>query len=233
MPLDANDLAQIQKLITDSGAKSKDGKFTLDYVIVAVQQLAKQTKTTLADYDKRLTAPPDKKTEPDDNKKGETDLEKMSRAEFASHLQKEFAGEVKTLIEPILSGFSTLKNETGRTRLEIDVSEAEEKFGDLWDFEDEIKHELKRRPDLSVDEAYHLAKANNPDKTKEVDEKTQKAKNEAEKKEEDEKANEFLGFTPTSGKYAPDKAMDADKAASAAWDSTVKGTPAEKMLIAN
>lgn len=235
MPLDANDLEQIKKLISETGPKTKDGKFSLDDLVVAVQHLSKQTKSRFDEYDKKITTvtPPRPSDKKEDDKSDDVDLEKMSRADFANHLRKTFTGDLKSVLEPVLRGFDGVRTEAGRTRLELDVSEAEEKYPDLWDFEDEIKAELKQRPDLSVDEAYHLARAHNPDKTKEVVEKQEKESKLAKEKEEADKAADFLGFTPTSGKYAVDKVMDPDKAASTAWDATVKGTPAEKLLSVN
>lgn len=162
------------------------------------------------------------------------DLETMDRSQFAAHI-------VKTVQKDVVAPLQATLTQSGKR---IEVSEAKqqletalEKHGDFMEFREGIATVVKENPNLSLDQAYVLAKNAAPEKVKELDdaaavEAAEKKKvADADKPQIRQFSNElpFGGLTPTSGVVTTDENMDSRKAGNVAWEkvSAKLGQPAE------
>lgn len=145
------------------------------------------------------------------------DLENMNRQEYTQFLLGEFGKLVDSKLKPLSEEFSDARAGVERRFAKQDIDSAAEKYSDFDKFQGEIAEQLKRRPDLSIEEAYVLARLHNSEKASESDKEAQSAAEEARKKAEAEKAESFGGILPTSGRVRSSESMDSEKAANAAW----------------
>jgi len=176
-------------------------------------------KTIVADNKKA-----NKEANDDVDRNKDVDLEKMDRKELIEHSTSNILKEVKSQFDTITKD---LKEEISATSkivqtnsLTDQLAKARSKFSDLDEYQDEIGDQAKLHPGLSVENLYHLAKANNPDKVGELNEIMKKEK----EKEEKEKAPKFGGLTPTSSLEKSDSGkMDKKEAGEDAWEKTMGG----------
>lgn len=161
--------------------------------------------------------PAPKKDAPDDDA---VDIELLSRAQFKEHMLKDVE---KRVLEPILERLgkneSTIEAKYARDELEKLAG----KHPELWDFSDELKNTLNKYPDLSMEEAYILAKHAAPEKVKKLDDTAKAKENEKSTDQAKKEKARFGGLFPTSGKTAPSKRLNPKDAAEAAWESTGAG----------
>lgn len=165
------------------------------------------------------------------------DLETMDRAQYAQFIVNKVVKEIGKVIEPVEARAQNAELTATAEALTRQVNATAEKYEDFWQWKDEIKALAKESPGLSPERLYKLARAENPDKAKDVDEKLAK---EREKKGQtgDRQTQSrgtdgkfkvrFGGFTPNgSGGETGNRKMSPSEAASAAWDMVTAelGTP--------
>lgn len=155
-------------------------------------------------------------TTTDDN---EVDVDALDNRGLLKHM----TGEISKLLEPIQKQLSHSDTKIEQTRASSEVEKAASSYNDFYDFKGEIEERIKANPNLSVDDAYHLAKVHNPEKVIALQEAAQKI--EDDKKEEDKKEEKsaFGGLLPTSTIGEPNQRMEAKEAANNAWDETMAG----------
>jgi hypothetical protein len=155
------------------------------------------------------------------------DLENLSRAEFAQYL----IGTIqKGVIEPIKE---ERKQDTVRAQqadLARQAKEVHDKYADFNSWHDEMRDNIKAHPGMTIERAYKLARAENPEKAEEVDVETGKKEKEREGKVKKAAPKEdiiFGGLTPTStltsSSNKENGGMSVKEAANAAWDSVQMG----------
>jgi hypothetical protein len=219
---------------TDKGTTDKDadkptGDVSHDQLVQAVRWLVANGQQMGAKIEAIGTAPvKDAVKDPDPEPEPEAaDLEGMSRADF----MKAIVGAVKTqLTDPMSKQFADADDQHERRGIQTDIDKAAVKYGDFWDWQVEARKILNDKPNLSIDEAYHLARATNPEKLQTMQTEAEKKVN-AEKDSEKEKRDlEYGGLLPTSGKSKPNEKMEIDKAADVAWEEVMGGTPYDKMV---
>lgn len=138
----------------------------------------------------------DPKPDPDPD---EADLERLSRKDFSNFLVQKISKEV---IDPLAARLDEGDKQGKLTDLNRQVEEAKKKYSDFDEFftKEGMGAILKGNPSLSIDDAYQLAKARDPEKVKALQDKAKKEEEEKKAKEEDDESQIPQGFFPTSGK---------------------------------
>lgn len=232
------------------GGENKEGgkrEFTLEDVVRGLQYIAQQVKYVntrvdsleeagIAQPSKENAQPPAQSDAPpkqDDSPKqlSDRDLETMSQAELHRYTVESVINSVKTdLLGPLVKRFASTEDNFERRLISKDLDEIEEREPLFTHLRGEVKQILEKHPDLTLDEAYGLARHAAKDKV----EQYEKAQQEAEAKEasEQQKARdaEYGGLLPTSGNLEGVDNMDMDKAAEIAWEKSISGTPFEQLL---
>jgi len=103
-------------------------------------------------------------------------------------------------------------------RDEIDKIKTSHKDFDEW--RSEVSEQIKANGQLSIEDALTLARAKNPDKSKELDAKYNPAK-----PEPFDASKGFFGFGPSASVDAKADKMDAKQAAETAWNETMANLP--------
>lgn len=212
-----------------SGGAKKE--FTNEQVLTAVVALGQQFKTfkeSVEDEIKTLKKGSDKPKDKSDAATPPTaseatlddaKLETMSRRQLVDLILGRVGKVVEEKIKPIGESLETTREETLRNDLKAQLKDASEKYEDFWSFRDETQAILKRHPDLSIEDAYHLAKSGNPEKVAKLEDE-RKVKEEEDRKDSkrDKESSKFGGFLPTSGVTRRSEQMSPEEAAEAAWE---------------
>jgi hypothetical protein len=183
--------------------------------------------TAIGDINKKLSAGP---AGGDDGKNDDdSDVNAMDNGKLAEFL----IGKVGALLDDRLKGVTTEINNTRtefrRTKLSEEVDAFSSKHPDFNDWQDEIRALAKENPTLSIPRLYTLARVENPDKAKTVDEKYKEPE-----QPKDSGITLFGGFKP-NGKTSVDKdgkevKLTVDEALEKAWGEALEAVPAlEKM----
>lgn len=200
------------------------GKFTLDDVVKGMQYIGLK----LQQYDERFAKldsdPPTKtsRNEDDDEEADQDprvnkaeDIDSMSNSELLTLISGMMDKAVQKHLKPVAARVELSEEERERAAVREELKEAAAQYEDFGEWLAPIKERLSKNPNLSVDEAYRLARSDNPDKAKEIDEKTANKAN----ANEDE-GELFGGLLPTSGVFSDNESMDSEKAAEVAWERT-------------
>ena len=145
------------------------------------------------------------------------DLERMSRKDFMGTIVKEVSEKV---MRPLLERITENETTSQRDKVAGELKAVSEKDPDFWQFKEPVAKILEEHPDLSIEDAYTLARSKDPEKVASL------AKQAAEKKaaeadgDNGKKEPAFGGLLPTSGQGGKNESMDVKDAAQAAWDST-------------
>lgn len=243
-----DDLATDPNKTSDPNATAKsngsDGKqWTMEDLVRGMQWLATQNKRlleTVQEQQSRIddlqhAKPPTSPTAepPKDTAKelSDRDIETMSQAELHRYTLDSVVNRVKNdLLEPIVKRFQEAEDRFERRHIGADLEKIESREPDFRHFRDEVKQVLDKHPDLSLDEAYGLARHVHSGKAEAL---AKKAEEEAAAKAAEEQKTadaEFGGLLPTSGKLEGVESMEVDQAVEAAWEKHMTGTPFEKIL---
>ena len=158
----------------------------------------------------------DKDDDPDDD---DFDIERVSRTELVNHLDKRFARSLDKALKPVIDRLEATSTDAETDRVKREFTKAKEDFPDFMEWKEEMRDIITTHPELSAENIYLLARAKNPKKAKEVDDKSGKGKKEEDKKELSKRKQVFGGLTPTSGtSLEKDGKKQPKEAASSAWD---------------
>lgn len=167
----------------------------------------------------------DKKAKPETEPE---DLEAMPKKDFMDLI----IGKVGELMEGKLTQLSTKLDSTitsvNRKFLTEEVTEFADKHKDFRDWEPELNAISKNHPTLTVKDLYNLARAQNPDKAKELDVKYNPPADDA---RANARLTLFGGLQPSTktqtsgGDGKGEKKMTIDEALNAAWDGAVESFP--------
>lgn len=219
-----------------------DEKFELgkDPAFVEMQKLFKGMVTIIQQQGAALTAirtdlakgPAKGKTKDDDDDDDDddknVDVDKLSNKEFMALLMKNVGG----LLDEKVGGVTKKVDGVMQGVRNKDLTEQFEKLSgkhkDFKEWGDEMNALAKENPTLSLKRLYTLAREENPDKTKTLDEKY------ADKKDDtkDEGLSLFGGFRPTTktsgadGKDGKKDKVTIDQALDKAWEEAVAKVPA-------
>jgi hypothetical protein len=157
----------------------------------------------------------------------DTDLELLSRKEFLDLIMEKINISLDEKLKPVATRVEDVDSKALEKDLKEQVEKARAAHKDFNDWATEIGAQFQRNPNLSVEEAYTLARSSNANKSKELDEKYKSTSGEGRKEGGESKKPPFLGFTPTSGKSERNKKMTSKDAASAAWDEVMSSVELE------
>lgn len=195
------------------------------------QSMTAALRTAVKEENDRRTRQQEEEDDDDDfedDDDDEVDVDSLSRKELIAHINKMNEKGLARVLKPLMKQIEGLSNQTEADRMKQEFVAAKAKYSDLPQWKDELLANMKRNKDLSVEDAYLLARSKNPDKAKEID---TKAAQEAEEKERTENPKKpFGGLMPTSGVKSEDDntgKMDQTEASEKAWDQAMAGVPEE------
>lgn len=161
-----------------------------------------------------------------DEEPEEVNLEGLSRDQLVKHIDKSFTKAIAQALKPIQERLENTSTDAEVDRVKREFAKAKDDFPDFMDWKDEMRDIISAHPDLSAESIYLLARAKNPDKAKEIDEKLQEGKSGDKEKELSERKRAFGGLTPTSGtSEQKDGKKQPKDAAQAAWNEVFAGIP--------
>ena len=166
----------------------------------------------------------EEKEEEEEEEEDEIDdktLETLPRKQFADHIIKKVSMVVEKQLKTVSKSTADVKDEVARARVEKAVMEVAGKHSDFWEWSKEIKEIAEASPGISAARAYTLARMENPEKAKQVDEKQKAKDNEAGEKKGSGAKPKFGGFTPGSGNTQQNSKMAKSEAAEKAWEETM------------
>lgn len=170
----------------------------------------------------------DDEDEEDEKSSGDSDLESMDRSQFANYLVGVIKREVGKDFKEISKRQQEDRLASARDKLQTQLKEAQANHPDFLLYKNEIASLAETYSDLTPEDLYILAKARNPEKTREIEEKNAEEKKKKEEEEHKAQRQRFAGLTPTSGvSIANSGKMSQADAANAAWDEAMAGLPKE------
>lgn len=147
----------------------------------------------------------------------EFELESMSRKEYTDYLLEKIESGMQGKFASVDGHVQELKNSNLRSGFQTQIEKVRSKFEDFDEWQDEMKGLFSNNGNLTVEQLYHLSKAENPDKERKIRE---------ERKPKTEK--NFLdfgiggGMMPSrSSKGSDGKRMKSDEAAYAAFEENI------------
>jgi hypothetical protein len=144
-------------------------------------------------------------------------LDEMSNTEMAKWL----LGTIKTeMIDPMKEHMQGTETARAEKEAQAAVQAAAGKYADFGQWDAEIAPLIEENPNLSLDDAYLLARTRNPEKAQQIDDAAAKAAEDEQGKEESEDIP-FGGLLPTSSISTETTQMTLDDAGEAAWDKTM------------
>lgn len=141
---------------------------------------------------------------------------------------------VADAVKPLSQELEGMKKTSASSRIQQEFTELREKHKDFEEWAPEIKELAKENPGLNLKRLYTLARAENPDKAKELDEKFAEPNPDDLKKQEQAKI--FGGLFPSStaknsGSGEDDKGgeskMTFSNASDKAWDEVMGELPTQ------
>lgn len=229
----------------DKDKKSGDDKksdITSEQIVAAIRTLATNVKSLVdgqAAVHGRLEAlesgGPGKGDERQEKIPDGKTLSDLSTAELEAMDPKELmqlvVDEIREKeVKPLMEKLEEVTSAQTRSDVSAQVKQAQADYSDFDQWGEEMRAELKKNPSLDVDDAYHLARKNHPEKAKTIDEKADEEAREAakEKEGEEEEDQSFGGLLPTSGISTKAEKMTQKQAVADAWEKTMG--PVEKQF---
>jgi len=172
----------------------------------------------------------------------DADLESMSRRQFMDLLSQQFGQTLDKKLGEVRDELNTTRHESHRERITRQVQDLQKEKPDFDKWRDEMSILVKKNPSLGPREAYILARADNPEKAKEIDAELEKESSNdggngrdssSQKKTGNQKeGGNFGGMRPSSGERSEENnEMSNEDSFEAAWDA-VFGDDAQQILAA-
>ena len=146
------------------------------------------------------------------------DLETLSRADFAKFIIDNLNKQFTTRLEDIQKKLDETRSNVEAVDTKTTIKEFAATHKDFWDWQDELKAIVQETPGISIERAYKLVRAENPQKAAELDKKYSG--------DGGEQRKAFGGLTPTSGQTAKSTSKSPQEAAEAAWQQAMSGLEA-------
>ena len=216
--------------------KTKEGKALEDLISALPEKMQASIRDGMKDAIKEesekraLAAARAKEAEDDDDDDDDLedldkiDLDELSNKELVGHLNQRFERSLTKALKPLFKKIDDQKAESETEKFRESVKQMKKDHKDFSEWGDELRAIYKENPTMSIDRAYKLARAENPDKAKELDEKF--AKEDKEDDEENKSTQKlFGGLLPTSGTSdaKEERRLKPKDAADKAWDQTMQG----------
>lgn len=219
-------------------AKKKDDDKTVDYKIMddpAFQEMQKAVKgiallvqnqtTTQAKMQTDFTSALEKLGEPkgkpkhvslEEQQEAINDLDNIGLMQL---VVTEVGKVVDDKLETVAGKLTETQQDINDTRLAGQLKELMNDHKDFLDWKPELAAIAKEHPTLSIDRIYKLAKIEDPEKAKELEEKYKDDKGK-------DKDKDFISLMPTGGAYDDSEEKPTkEEAGNKAWDETVAQFP--------
>lgn len=148
------------------------------------------------------------------------DLETMDRNQFAEHLSRNLLSVIKKeMFDPLSEQIKGTQGRVGKMSAQDELTAVMTKYKDFSDWREPISKRLKDNEQLNLEDAYKLARADDPKKAAELD-----AKYNPKPKTFDASLG-FFGYGESGSTDAKSGKMDAKTAADAAWAETMANLP--------
>lgn len=169
------------------------------------------------------------KKDDDDTDDDEVDVDKLSNKEFMALMMKNVGGLLDEKIGKVTEKVEGVSKTMNTKEITAQYNDLKGKHKDFDEWADEMKALSTENPTLSLKRLYALARQENPDKAKTLDEKYTEKKDDT----EDKTLTLFGGFRPTtktSGEDGKDgkkaEKLTVDQALDKAWEEAVAKVPA-------
>lgn len=196
-------------------------------VTIVQQQGAAMTQMRTL-LEKGATAPKGKDKDDDDDDDDDVDVDKLSNKEFMALMMKNVGGLLDEKIGTVAKKVDGVAQTVNTKEITTQYNDLKGKHKDFEEWADEMKALSQENPTLSLKRLYTLARQENPDKAKTLDDKY------VEKKDvKDDSLTLFGGYRPTtktSGEGGKDgktrEKLSIDQALDKAWEEAVDKVPA-------
>lgn len=203
----------------DKGGNDKETLAKLTEGMSALAKAVEGIQTNMAADRKKPDEDEEEEEETEDEDLDDKTLETLPRKQFADHL----IGKVSKIIEKQLKGVqkevTSVKEGVSREKVQEQVMKLAGEHKDFWDWKDEIAEIATETPGISPARAYRLARMENPDKVKKLDEKYKVGDGKDGGDDTSGKGKKrFGGFTPGSSRTVQNSKMSKTEAADKAFD---------------
>lgn len=230
-------------LVIETGKQVKElGERQTQFQTSVQEQLTKGVKKAKKPADDDDGAG-DEGGDDDDGDLSDDDVNSMSQADLFRLIVKETGKVVEKHTKPLKGEVDSVKKAVVSKSSNDEVNKFLDKNPQLVEWKDEIAEISKENPKLSIARLYNLARAENPKKAKELDNKYKNAKvvtddagntsidlggGGGNDDGDDADITKFFGLPPGGGKTKPEKTekMTPQQAAEDAWSKTMAKLPA-------
>ncbi len=178
-------------------------------LVNAVAQVTETVKGLETKFDERKEPEPSA-AKKDDTPKDDEPIELWGNKKIMENVK----GMIENAVKGVDDKVSSTQTEVIKEKLKAEVGVARKNHEDFDKWDKEMQGIIKDAPGLSVERYYQLARLDNPEKAKKIDD--EKAK--AEEGDEDRSQSSYGGMTPTSGTTTRNARMSKEDAAQAAWE---------------
>lgn len=205
----------------DDGKGEKDDKGGMETLVEKLNEGLTALKDSFSQSINSLNERIDKldggKEDDDDPGDFGDELETLSRKEYMSVMLGEVSKLLRKELSPVEKKVGSFEEGTKLRDIQAEVEKCQKEFSDFEDWKPEMTKLAKAMRDNGEGiprpkRLYLLAKAENPEKAKRLDEKSGRGKDERKAKKID-----LGGLLPTSGKVVKSQKMDVKAAGEAAW----------------
>lgn len=226
------------------GSEGTPGQISQQQLVQAIGELANMVKSQrqdiLEEIDRRLEstqrqAP--KQDEPDPlDPNNLPDLESMDRRQLVQFIADAVSKRTEKMLQGVHSEVREVDNKTQKRMVEEEIEKAASQNQDFYEWTDEMRNIHRRYPNMTVTEAYKLARANDPTKAARMDAKytkktggkkggaqpSKEAGADGKKREGGRKsAGGYGGMPPGGSKTSQPSDMTREQAVEDAWNKTM------------
>lgn len=160
------------------------------------------------------------------------ELESMSRQELLAYQDRRLEAMLKKHLEPVSKANDETREMTQKAAVQAAIKEAAQAHPDFMQWSQEIQAIAKRVPGITPEDAYQLARSQNPEKAQEIDEKLagddagdEDNQNNKGNGDGGDKKPPYSGSPPSGGEAEFATNLSRDDAASKAWEETMAALP--------
>lgn len=147
----------------------------------------------------------------------DNDLETMSRRDLIAHIQSQTEKRIKESLNPLTTQITGVSSKLDEAITSVTVKDFQATHPDLMEWKSEIGSILREGRATKIEDAYSLARGDNPEKAKTVDQKFAPRTTKAEVVS--------LGFRGFPGNTGKNTRMTAQQAAEQAWEAATASMP--------
>lgn len=161
--------------------------------------------------------------EPEDVDPDDVELETLSRKDLLKLIEKNVDKKMQANLNPLKNSIEGVGSKLDEAISSVTVKEFQKENPDLMEWKNEIAGIFKGGRATNVNDAYRLARLDDPDKAAAIDKKYAPA---VEKSKDIDAVHVFKGFPPNSGTATTKNTrMTTKQSADAAWEEATAAMP--------